>query len=77
MRGSPGKNRRVPRAIDRLEVQRLLERGAQLVEVLGRKAYEREHIAGAVSLPLAEVGPNARDVLDPNRPVVVYCFDFL
>jgi rhodanese-related sulfurtransferase len=39
-------------AITNREVRRLVEeRGAQVVEVLPRPAYEQEHIAGALNIP--------------------------
>jgi rhodanese-related sulfurtransferase len=65
----------MPKRIDRLEVQRLLQSGAQLVEVLPPQEYEEEHLPGAISLPLRRIETQARDRLDPNRPVIVYCFD--
>jgi rhodanese-related sulfurtransferase len=65
----------MPKPIDRFEVQRLLQAGAQLVEVLPPEEYEEEHIPGAISLPLRRIESQARDRLDPARPVVVYCFD--
>ena len=65
----------VPRTADRHQVRQLVTDGAQLVEVLSRGAYEREHIAGAISLPLGELGTEARKRLDAGRPVVVYCYD--
>jgi CBS domain-containing protein len=34
----------------------------------------QEHIAGAVNVPLAELD-RAGELLDPGRPVVVYCYD--
>ena len=65
----------MPKRIDRFEVQRLLQTGAQLVEVLPPKEYEEEHLPGAISLPLRRIETQARDRLDPHRPVIVYCFD--
>jgi rhodanese-related sulfurtransferase/CBS domain-containing protein len=59
-------------------VRRLLdEERAQLVEVLPRPEYEDEHLPGALSLPLKEIGPEPPDVLDPARPVIVCCYDWL
>jgi rhodanese-related sulfurtransferase len=55
-------------------VQRLIAAGAQLVEVLPREDYEREHIAGAVSIPLARLARDA-DRLPRDRAIVVYCYD--
>jgi rhodanese-related sulfurtransferase len=65
----------MPTEIDRAEVQRLLEAGAQLVEVLPAEEYGEEHLPGAINLPLRKIETESRDRLDPNRPVVVYCFD--
>jgi rhodanese-related sulfurtransferase len=65
----------MPKRIDRRDVQRLLQSGAQLVEVLPPQEYEEEHLPGAISLPLRRIETQARDRLDPNRPVIVYCFD--
>ena len=65
----------MPKGIDRDEVQRLLSEGAQLVEVLPREEYEEEHLPGAIHLPLRRIETEARDRLDPNRAVIVYCWD--
>jgi len=61
--------------IDTEGVQRLVDEGAQLVEVLPKAAYDREHLPGAVSLPLVEMTPDAVASLDRDRPVVTYCYD--
>jgi len=66
----------MPKNVARAEVQRLVEGGAQLVEVLPREEFEEEHLPGAISLPLRRIEGEARNILDPDRPVVVYCFDF-
>ena len=67
---------RVPEIIDRREVQRLLrDEDAQLVEVLPAEEYEEEHLPGAINLPLRRIETEARKVLDPERPVIVYCWD--
>ena len=67
----------MPGFIDRHEVRRLLDEGAQLVEVLGRKQYEEEHLPGAVNIRLADIPDKAPEMLDPHRPVIVYCQDSL
>ncbi len=61
--------------IDTQRVQELLDAGAQLVEVLPKGAYDREHLPGAVNLPLVEMTPDAAEALDRSRPVVTYCYD--
>jgi rhodanese-related sulfurtransferase len=65
----------MPREVDREEVQRLMESGAQLVEVLPSTEYDEDHLPGAINLPLRQIEKDARDTLDPNRPFVVYCWD--
>ena len=64
----------MPQTVDRDELRRLVDRGAQLVEVLPREEYEEQHLPGAVNLPLRRI-EEARDILDPGRAVVVYCWD--
>lgn len=55
-------------------LSRLGEPDFVLVNALPRAAYDAEHIAGSVSLPLEEMPARAREVLpDPNRDIVVYC----
>ncbi|HEV8530507.1 MAG TPA: rhodanese-like domain-containing protein [Methylomirabilota bacterium] len=61
---------------DRDGVRKLLEQGAQLVEVMPAKEYEAEHIPGAISIPLRMLGRKTVQPLDPNRPVIVYCWDY-
>ena len=65
----------MPRNVDRDELQQLLETGAQLVEVLPREEFEEEHLPGAINIPLRKIDAEALQKLDPNRPVVVYCWD--
>jgi len=65
----------MPTEIDRKQVQRLIESGAQLVEVLPPDEYEEDHLPGAISLPLRRLETEAVKQLDPTRPVIVYCWD--
>ena len=60
---------------DTAEVMRLVAGGAQLVDVLPAETFQREHLPGAISIPLAEID-SAPERLDRRRPVVVYCYDF-
>jgi rhodanese-related sulfurtransferase len=66
----------MPTPVDRDTVRRLLADGAQLVEVLPQSSYEREHIAGAINIPLKELNPERARQLDRDRPVIVYCNDY-
>jgi rhodanese-related sulfurtransferase len=65
------------RTVDIAGVRELLERGAQLVEVLPAREYEELHLPGAISRPLKELDAQAAERLDRGRPVVVYCWDAL
>ena len=64
------------REIDRERVRRLMEQGAQIVDVLPAREYGEVHLPGAINLPLRRIETEARQVLDPSRPVVVHCADF-
>jgi rhodanese-related sulfurtransferase len=63
--------------IDIAELQELIAGGAQVVEVLPRKDYEKLHLPSAISLPLAELNAEAVKRLDRGRDLVVYCWDGL
>ena len=63
--------------ITRDGVRRLVEAGAQLVEVLPRDEFDDEHLPGAISLPLKSLTAQTAAVLDRSRPVIVYCWDGL
>ena len=67
----------MPTAIDRDEVQRLLRlERAQLVEVLPGDEFEDEHLPGAINIPLKTIDAGSVASLDPQRPVIVYCYDY-
>ena len=66
----------MPKEIGRVEVQRLMREGAQLVEVLPREDYAEEHLPGAVNIPLKELDARTTAGLAKDRPVIVYCHDF-
>jgi rhodanese-related sulfurtransferase len=64
--------------VTRDEVRRLVEAGAQLVEVLPRDEYDEEHLPGAIHLPLKALTRDAAEqALIRGRPVIVYCWDAL
>ena len=64
----------MPRLIDRERVQKMVEDGAQLVEVLPAREYAEDHLPGAVSHPLRQLDQEAGEI-DRNRAVIVYCWD--
>ncbi len=66
----------MPTSIDLDEVQRLLEQGAQLVDVLPPQEYHDQHLPGAVSIPLKELNAKTVVRLRRDQPVIVYCYDY-
>jgi rhodanese-related sulfurtransferase/CBS domain-containing protein len=66
-----------PTPIEREELQRLVrDEHAQLVEVLPPDEYEDEHLPGAINIPLKTLDAQTTRQLDPQRPVIVYCYDY-
>jgi len=60
------------REISRDEARKLIEEGAQLVDVRADHEWEAGRVAGAVHLPLDELAGRAQEI-DRERPVVLYC----
>jgi rhodanese-related sulfurtransferase len=67
----------MPQAVDLEQLRRLVDDGAQLVEVLPAAEYEEEHLPGAVNLPLKELDATSAMRLDRSRAVIAYCYDSL
>jgi rhodanese-related sulfurtransferase len=63
------------RDVERHEVQDLMDKGAQVVEVLPPDEFDEDHLPGAINLPLRKLETDAAQVLDKSRPVLVYCWD--
>jgi rhodanese-related sulfurtransferase len=61
-----------PREVSRTDARKLLDEGAQLVDVRADHEWEAGHIAGAKHVPLPEL-PQRTGEIDEDRPVVVYC----
>jgi rhodanese-related sulfurtransferase len=61
-----------PKEVSREEAQKLIEGGAQLVDVRAQHEWDAGHIAGARHLPLDELAERAGEI-DRERPVVLYC----
>lgn len=66
----------MPKDINRDEVQHLMKSGAQLVEVLPVEEYSEAHLPRASNIPLKKLNHQSIKVLDPSRPIIVYCNDF-
>jgi len=58
------------------QVQKMKEHRAQIVDVLASKEYSEEHIPGAINIPLLHLNASSVAVLDKNRPIIVYCWDY-
>jgi adenylyltransferase/sulfurtransferase len=58
--------------IDADEARRLVEGGAQLIDVREPWEWAISHIPGAVLIPMGDI-PARTSEIDPNRPVVVHC----
>jgi rhodanese-related sulfurtransferase len=68
----------MPTGVSRDELRRLVEAGAQLVEVLPIDEYDEEHLPGAINLPLKGFTRESVDgALERGRAVIVYCWDAL
>lgn len=63
--------------LDYQGLSRLLDEGAQLVEVLPADEYDEEHLPAAINIPLKQLDADSTEMLDKSRPVIVYCWDYL
>jgi rhodanese-related sulfurtransferase len=66
----------MPTGIFRDDLRKLMEDGAQLVDVLPREEYEEDHLPGAISIPLKELNRETSARLRHDVPVIVYCHDY-
>jgi rhodanese-related sulfurtransferase len=64
------------RRIDQVEVQQLQASGAQLIEVLSGQQHEKQHIPGAISIPLSRMTKSSVAAIPKERPLIVYCWDY-
>ncbi|HVY77860.1 MAG TPA: rhodanese-like domain-containing protein [Solirubrobacterales bacterium] len=60
------------REVTREEARKLVEEGAQLVDVRADHEWEMGRIEGATHLPLAELAERVEEI-EKDRPVVFYC----
>ena len=58
--------------VSREEAQKLIDEGAQLIDVRVDHEWEAGHLPGATHLPLAELNERTGEI-DKDRPVVLYC----
>ena len=60
------------REVSRDEARKLIDEGAQLIDVRAEHEWEAGRIEGAKHLPLAELSERIGEI-DADRPVVIYC----
>ena len=58
------------------DLQRLIAKQAQLVEVLPPAEYAEAHLPGAINIPLKQLDRHSTAGLDRRGPIVVYCYDY-
>lgn len=61
--------------IDVDKARKLIDGGAQLIDVLPEPVFDQEHLPGATNRPLQTMDRDAVSDLDQDRALVVYCFD--
>lgn len=61
-----------PNTIECPEARKLVEQGAQLVDVRSPAEFAQGAIPGSVNVPLQTIQV-AKDTLDTSKPVIVYC----
>ncbi|HSH50833.1 MAG TPA: rhodanese-like domain-containing protein [Bacteroidales bacterium] len=65
------------KTINRDELKEKLDHNeVKLVEVLDKEAYNKEHIKGAMNIPLERIGTEAKDRFAKDDQIVVYCSNF-
>ncbi len=62
------------RLMSSTELHQRIEKGEDfvLIDVLNSEAFDKEHIPGAVNIPLTELGARAKRDLSRNQRIVVY-----
>jgi rhodanese-related sulfurtransferase len=48
-----------------------------LIDVLSHESYQREHLPGAVNIPLGDIAEHAVAGIPSDKEIVVYCGSFL
>ena len=61
-----------PREVTREEARKMVDEGAQLIDVRADHEWEAGRITGAAHVPLPEL-PQRLGEIDKGQPVVVYC----
>jgi rhodanese-related sulfurtransferase len=62
--------------IGRDELQKRVDEGAHLIEVLPAKEFARVHLPGAINIPLAKITEKNIESFDKKKPTIVHCYDY-
>lgn len=66
------------RDVDAAAAKQLMDAGALIIDVRGKEAFLDDHIAGALTMPLAELRTMVtaqKKTIALDRPIVIYCGD--
>ena len=64
------------KSITKEELKRKLENDEViLIEVLDKEDFNKSHIAGAINIPLKQIGTEANQRFSEDDEIVVYCSD--
>ncbi len=66
----------MPRFIGLDEMEDLVARRAQVIEVLSSSQFQEKHLPGAINIELENFSDESLSRLDKEKPVVVYCWDY-
>ena len=61
---------------DELVSMRNSDERFKIIDVLSKESYEREHIKGAISIPLADIDKETTRMLKRSDTLAVYCASF-
>jgi phage shock protein E len=67
------KNTHSPERIASTEAQRLVQRGALLVDVRTQSEFQAHHLPNAVNVPVQELSSRLKELEPKDRPIVLYC----
>ena len=62
--------------ISRDELQKRVDEGAHLIEVLPAKEFARVHLPRAINIPLAKISEKSLEGLDKKNATIVHCYDY-
>lgn len=55
------------------EIQKVLQKGAIIIDVRTKEEYEKGHVSGSKNIPLSEIKQKRDMIKKWNRPIVTVC----